>query len=275
MLATLTTMFGLDGRVAVVTGGTGVLGGAAARGLARVGARVAVLGRSLERAEHVAREIVAQGGDALAVTADVQRRDDLERARDAIIARWGAVDILVNFAGGNHRGATLADTAEIFDLPVEEWRAVVDVNLIGTILPVQVFGAVMARQEYGAIVNISSVAARRSLSRVPGYAMAKAGIENFTHWLAALLPQRYGNGIRVNAIVPGFFLGAQNRHMLLNDGGTPTDRGQAILEHTPAGRFGDPDDLVGTIVWLCSPSASFVNGAVVPVDGGFTAYGGF
>jgi len=280
----LRALFGLDGQVAIVTGGTGVLGGAMAIGLARAGARVAILGRRGEQAETVAAGIRAAGGEAMAVPADVLKTDELTEARDAVLRHWGRVDILVNAAGGNTPAATLSGETTVFDLPADALRAVIELNLLGTILPSQVFGAAMAgrvvgmgteaRPPRGCIVNISSSAAVRPATRVGGYAAAKAAIDNFTRWLAVELARSYGPELRVNAIAPGFFVADQNRRMLINDDGSPTERGQTIIDHTPAGRFGEPEELVGTLVWLCGPGARFVTGAIISVDGGFGAYSG-
>ncbi len=270
----LERLFSLEGRVAVVTGATGVLGGAMARGLARAGARVGILGRGHDRAELAVAEIGQAGGAALALQADVLRRDQLQEACEAVLDRWGRIDILVNVAGGNIAGATLAPGQSFFDLPEEALRQVVDLNLMGTILPCQVFGAAMAADGAGCIINISSMAAQRTITRVAGYSAAKAAVENLTRWMAVEMARSYGAGMRVNAIAPGFFVGEQNRRLLLNEDGSLTARGSAIIQHTPAGRFGEPDELVGTLVWLCSPSAAFVTGVVVQVDGGFGSFSG-
>ena len=278
----LADLFSLENQVAVVTGGTGVLGGAMARGLARAGARVGLLGRRQELAQAVAEDIEAAGGEALALPADVLRLEQLESARDAVLARWGRIDVLVNAAGGNIPGATLSDQTTIFDLSQAAFQQVFDLNLMGTLLPIQVFGAVMAGHYPGAlvegnrgcIVNISSAVTQRAVTRVVGYSAAKAAVENLTRWLAVELARKFGPGLRVNAIAPGFFIGEQNRRLLLNEDGSLTSRGQAIISHTPAGRFGMPDELVSTLIWLCGPGASFVNGVVVPVDGGFGAFSG-
>jgi len=272
-------LFHLDGRVAVVTGGTGTLGGTMAKGLAGAGARVGVLGRRRARAEEVAEEISEAGGQALALPADVLDKGQLEAARDAVLEKWGGIDILVNAAGGNVPGATVGDGATIFDLPREAFGQVFDLNLMGTLLPCQVFGEAMAArpdgsEARGCIVNVSSMAARTPLTKVVGYSAAKAAVDNLTRWLAVELARKYGAGLRVNAIAPGFFLGEQNRALLVGEDGDPTERGRTIIDHTPAGRFGEPEELVGTLVWLCSPAAGFVNGVVVPVDGGFSAFGG-
>lgn len=274
----LTELFSLNGQVAVVTGGTGVLGGAMAQGLARAGARVGILGRRAPLAGEVAAKIQRAGGEALALPADVLDRDQLEAARQAVLDRWGRVDILVNAAGGNVPAATLSEHTTVFDLPSDALQQVFNLNLVGTVLPTQVFGAAMAGQtegtSAGCIINISSIASLRPLTRVVGYSAAKAAVNNFTQWMAVELAQRYGAGMRVNAIAPGFFLGEQNRGMLVAGDGSLTPRGQTIIDHTPAGRFGEPEELVGTLVWLCSPGARFVNGIVVAVDGGFSAFAG-
>lgn len=271
--ATLERLFSLSGKVAVVTGATGVLGGAMARGLARVGARVGVLGRREERAEAVVQEILGFGGEAMPLLADVLNEEQLRAALEAVLDRWGRMDILVNAAGGNVPGATLSADATIFDLQREAFGEVFDLNLVGTLLPIQVFGEAMTRETGGCIVNVSSMAAARPITRVAGYSAAKAAVENLTRWLAVDLARRYVN-LRVNAVAPGFFLGEQNRALLVNEDGSLTERGRAIIEHTPAGRFGEPEEITGAVIWLCSPAANFVNGVVVPVDGGFSAFSG-
>jgi NAD(P)-dependent dehydrogenase (short-subunit alcohol dehydrogenase family) len=267
-------LFDLRGRVAVVTGGSGTLGSAMARGLAAAGVRVAILGRRLEAARTVAEQIDSTGGEAMAVAADVLDVAALARARDTVVERWRGIDILLNAAGGNLPQATLADGGSVFDLPLEAWRAAVDLNLWGTLLPIQVFGPTMAAARRGSIVNVSSMASQRVLTRVPAYSAAKAAVENLTRWLAVDLARKHGDGLRVNAVAPGFFIADQNRRMLTNEDGSLTPRGRRIVEHTPAGRFGNPEDLIGTVLWLCGSGSRFVNGAVIPVDGGFSAFSG-
>ncbi len=271
----LRSLFGLEGKVAVVTGGSGALGTAMAQGLARAGARVAILARRLEGANAAAAVIKAAGGDALALSADVRNRAQVEYACTAILQHWERIDILVNAAGGNMPGAILAPDASLLELDPEAFRAVVDLNLIGTLLPSLVFGAAMiAAGGQGVIINISSMAAQRPLTLAAGYSAAKAAVDNLTRWMAVELERRYGPGLRVNAIAPGFFIGEQNRSLLLGPDGSLTARGARVIAHTPAGRFGVPDDLAATLIWLCGPGAAFVNGVVVPVDGGFSAWSG-
>lgn len=270
--------FSLEGRIAVVTGATGALGTALSAALAGAGAAVGVLARGGDRVEAAVADIAAAGGEAMPLVADVLDRGQLERARDAVVERYGRVDVLVNAAGGNLPGATLEPGQTFFDLPPEALEDVFRLNLFGTMLPCHVFGPALVprdeRDEGRCIVNVSSMTAQRAISRVLGYAAAKAAVETFTRWLAVDCARRYGDRLRVNAIAPGFFVAEQNRALLLDEAGGLTDRGRAIVEHTPAGRFGDPADLASTLLWLCSPASRFVTGAVVPVDGGFSAYGG-
>jgi NAD(P)-dependent dehydrogenase (short-subunit alcohol dehydrogenase family) len=266
----------LTGKVAVVTGGTGALGTALAHGLADAGASVAVLARRAEQVAAVADAITARGGRALGVSADVLDKAALTAAADTVLARFGRIDLLVNGAGGNQPEATaVPGQRAFFDLPAEALEWVFDLNLMGTILPSQVFGAHLAAQANGAILNLSSMAAFTPLTRVVAYAAAKAAINNFTQWLAVYMAREHGPGVRVNALAPGFFLGEQNRFLLIDEAtGDLTARGRQIIEHTPMGRFGQPDDLIGAAVWLLSDAARFVTGVVVPVDGGFSAYSG-
>ena len=268
------SLFDLTGKVAIVTGGTGVLGGAIAHGLARAGAKVGILGRRREVAERVTDAIRAEGGEAMALPADVLVKEELTTAREQVVQAWGRLDILVNGAGGNMPAATVMDDASFFGLSEGAFEQVVALNLTGTLLPSQVFGEVMAQQEQGVIINISSMAAARPLTRVVGYSAAKASVDNVTKWLAVELARKHGAGMRVNAVAPGFFVGDQNRALLLNEDGSLTARGQKIVDHTPMARFGEPEELVGTVVWLASDASRFVTGIVVPVDGGFSAYSG-
>ncbi len=265
--------FDLEGRVAVVTGGYGVLGGSIADGLAAAGARVAVLGRSRQAAEGRAEALQRCGGSALALVADVLHEQELERAARRVVEAWGRVDVLVNAAGGNMAEAR-TDERLAFELPLTAFNDVVRPNLHGTVYPTLVFGRAMSCQQKGSVVNISSMAAGQALSGVLGYSVAKAAIENFTRWLAVDLARRCGPGLRVNAVAPGFFVTTQNREVLIAADGTFSDRAKAILKRTPMGRFGEPAELQGAVLWLASDASSFVTGAVIPVDGGFSADSG-
>ncbi len=268
-------LFGLAGRVAVVTGGGGVLCGAMSRALARAGARVAVLDLNEEAARRVAGDVVAGGGEAIAVQCDVLDRISVEAAAQTVLEDFGRVDILINGAGGNKKQATTGPDLTFFDLPADAIRWVFDLNFVGALLPSQVFGRIMAEQGAGIILIISSMNAFRPLTRIPAYSAAKAAVSNFTQWLAAHMAQEYSPNIRVNALAPGFFLTEQNRFLLTDEAtGELTPRGKTIIAHTPMGRFGDPEDLIGTMLWLLSPAAKFVTGIVVPVDGGFSAFSG-
>ena len=266
--------FGLEGKVCVVTGATGVLGGVMARGIAAAGARVAVLGRRADVAEELAAAIREAGGEALATPADVLDPSALERVRDGLLREWGSVDLLVNAAGGNQPGATLRPDQSVLDLDETAMRQVMDLNFFGTLLPTQVFLAPMVERGRGAIVNVSSMAADRAITRVAGYSAAKAAVENLTRWLAVTLAKRHGPGIRVNAIAPGFFVGEQNRSLLFEPSGDLTPRGRTIIDNTPMGRFGEAEELLGALLWLLSDASRFVTGVVVPVDGGFSAFSG-
>ncbi|NJD11785.1 MAG: SDR family oxidoreductase [Gemmatimonadetes bacterium] len=267
--------YGLAQQVAVVTGGAGVLCATLCRGLADAGTKVAVLDIRPELAEALAGELCAAGTEAVGLGCDVLDRDSVAAAERAVVARFGRVDILVNGAGGNQPLATTNAERSFFDLPEEALRRVFDLNLMGTLLPSQVFGRLMAAQGVGVILNISSMNAFRPLTRIPAYSAAKAGVSNFTQWLAVHMAQEYAPGIRVNAIAPGFFLTEQNRFLLTDrDTGALTARGQAIIAHTPQARFGAPEDLLGAVLWLVSPASAFVTGVVVPIDGGFSAFSG-
>lgn len=266
--------YNFNGQVAVVTGGAGVLCAAMCRVLAEAGAKVVVLGRRLEPAQRLADEIRAVGGEALALAADVCNRASVEAAAETILQTYGRVDILINGAGGNKPQAITNPEQSFFDLPAEALRDVFDLNVMGTVLPSQVFGKLMAVQKAGVILNVSSMTALRPLTRTPAYSAAKGGVSNFTQWLAVHMAQEYGPGIRVNAIAPGFFVGEQNKRLLLNEDGSLTARGAQIIQHTPQGRFGTPEDLLGTVLWLLSPASAFVTGIVIPVDGGFSAFSG-
>lgn len=270
-------LFDLTGRVAVITGGGGILGGTIAAGLARAGAKVAIADIALDAARHKAEAIVQVGGAAAAYQMDAFDKKSIERCCAAICADFGAPDILINAVGGNMKAATTSPEQTFFDLSADAFQKVLDLNLIGgTIVPSQVFGARMKdNPNGGVIINISSMNALRPLTRIPGYSAAKAAVSNFTQWLAVHLAQEYSAKLRVNAIAPGFFLTDQNRYLLTDEKtGELTPRGKTIIAHTPMGEFGKPEDLVGVTIWLASDAARFVTGIVVPVDGGFSAFSG-
>jgi NAD(P)-dependent dehydrogenase (short-subunit alcohol dehydrogenase family) len=267
-------MFDITGKVAVVTGGAGILCGNMCRFLAERGGKVAILDQNLAAAQHLADEIRSEGGESVGIACNVLEKNSIEEAVESVYSKFEHVDILINGAGGNRPQATTNSDQSFFDLPADALRWVFDLNLMGTILPSQVIARGMASRKQGVILNISSMNAFRPLTRIAAYSAAKAGVSNFTLWLAVHLAQEYSPAIRVNAIAPGFFIGQQNKRLLLNEDGSLTPRGQAILSHTPMGRFGDPEDLLGTLLWLISPASQFITGIVVPVDGGFSAYSG-
>jgi NAD(P)-dependent dehydrogenase (short-subunit alcohol dehydrogenase family) len=265
--------FSLNDKVAVVTGGYGVLGGSIASALAAAGARVAILGRRRDSADQKVKELEDAGAVARALTADVLDENQLAAARDEVLAAWGRIDILVNAAGGNVARAR-NDDRPVFDVPTDAFEEVIRLNLQGTVRPSMQFGQAIGRQRSGVIINISSMASARAISGTLGYSIAKAGIDNFTRWMAVEMARKYGEGVRVNAIAPGFFIADQNRAVLLNADGSYTARALTIIAHTPMGRFGRPEELNAAVQWLCSDSASFVTGVVLPVDGGFSAFSG-
>lgn len=267
----------MDGKTAVVTAGAGVLCRGIAEGLAGAGASVAIADLNHDGAADAAEAINRAGGRAKAYALDVFSPDSMRACCEAVLADFGAPHILVNGVGGNMKGATTSPDQSFFDLPADAVLKVIDLNLVGgTILPTQVFARPMIdNPDGGVILNISSMNAFRPLTRIPGYSAAKAAVSNFTQWLAVHLAQEYSPNLRVNAIAPGFFLTEQNRFLLTDkETGAPTPRGESIIAHTPMARYGAPDDLVGTAVWLASDAARFVTGVVVPVDGGFSAYSG-
>ena len=261
-------------RTAAITGANGTLGMAFTRGLAEAGYAVVMLVRRVAESREAIRSLLASGYAIEVVSCDVLDRAAVERALGETLANVGTVDVLVNCAGGNQAGATVMPDAAVFDLSVDALRQVTDLNLLGTMIPSLVFAKAMSERGSGCIVNVSSMAASQPLTRVVGYSAAKAAVDNFTKWLAVELAQKYGAGLRVNAIAPGFFLAEQNRRLLTEKDGSLTARGQTIISQTPMGRFGDPEELLSTLLWLCDPASSFVTGIVVPVDGGFSAFSG-
>jgi NAD(P)-dependent dehydrogenase (short-subunit alcohol dehydrogenase family) len=262
-------------KVVVVTGGAGILCAEICRSLSASGAKVAVLDMNLEAAEKLAQEIRSKGSEAIGVSCNVLDKASIEAAAQIVLVQFSHVDILINGAGGNKPQATTNPTQSFFDLPVDALRWVFELNLLGTILPSQVFGKLMAEKKAGIILNISSMNSFRPLTRIPAYSAAKAGVSNFTQWLAVHMAQEYSPEIRVNGIAPGFFLTDQNRFLLTEkESGELTPRGKTIMSHTPMGRFGKPSDLLGTVMWLLSPASAFITGIVVPIDGGFSAFSG-
>ena len=267
-------LFDITDKCIAITGGAGVLCGQMARSLAEAGASVAILDRNLAGAREVCGQIEAGGAKAVAIECNVLEKDSVERAVDQAVEQLGRIDVLVNGAGGNKREATCAPPETFFDLDPEAIKWVFELNCMGTILPSQAVGRHMAGRGDGVIINISSMCAFTPLTRIAAYSAAKSAVSNFTQWLAVNLAQNHSPDIRVNAIAPGFFLTEQNRFLLTGEDGSPTQRGQQIIDHTPMGRYGQTEELVGTLIWLISDAAKFVTGIVVPVDGGFSAFSG-
>lgn len=267
------SLFNVEGKCVAVTGGAGVLGQSMCKALAARGAKVAVLDLHLARAEQLCKEIANDGGFAVAVEVNVLQKESVEEAFNRVTESLGRVDVLINGAGGNKKEATCVPPATFFDLPADALRWVFELNCIGTMLPSQVFGKAMAEAGEGVIINLASMSAFHPLTRVVGYSAAKAAISNFTEWLATYMALNHSKSIRVNAIAPGFFLTDQNRFLLTDEKtGELTPRGKQIIDGTPMGRFGAPDELIGTLIWLISDASKFVTGVVVPVDGGFNVY---
>lgn len=270
-------LFDLTGKIAVVTGGGGILGGAIAEGLAEAGARVAVTSLLMEESEAVVNRIKAKGGDAKGYVLDIYSNASLQDCRDAVLKDFGSVNILLNAVGGNMKSATTSADQSFFDIPEDAITRVMDLNLSrGVIIPTQLFGkAMIENPDGGSIINITSMNAVRPLTRIPGYSAAKAALHNFTQWLAVHMAQEYNPKFRVNSIAPGFFLTEQNRFLLTDEKtGAPTARGKSIIDHTPMGRYGEPDELKGVAIWLASDASQFVSGTLIPVDGGFSAFSG-
>ncbi|MDR0891286.1 MAG: SDR family oxidoreductase [Mediterranea sp.] len=267
-------LFSIAGKVAVITGAGGVLGGNIARHFVQQGAKVIAMDIRQEQLDKRVAELREYSEDVIGLLGNVLDIPMLESVAEKIVGKWGKIDILLNIAGGNIPGATLDPEQHFYDMDVSCWEKVTNLNMNGTVYPSMVFGKVMARQGSGCIVNVSSMAAYSAITRVPGYSAAKTAIANFTQWLGSEMALKYGDGIRVNAIAPGFFIGDQNRRVLINLDGSLTDRSKKVLAKTPMKRFGDIKELNGTVQFLCSEAASFVTGAVIPVDGGFSAFSG-
>ncbi|MDR0349689.1 MAG: SDR family oxidoreductase [Tannerella sp.] len=266
--------FSITGKVAVITGAAGVLGGSMAESFVRQGAKVVAVDIRREQLDRRVDELKACGGEVAGITGNVLDLASLEQLADSVVAKWGRVDILLNIAGGNMPGATLDPAQHFYDMDITCWEKVTNLNMNGTVYPSLVFSKVMAKQGKGCIINVSSMAAYSAITRVPGYSAAKTAVANFTQWLASELALKYGDGIRVNAIAPGFFIGDQNRAVLINPDGSLTERSIKVLAKTPMKRFGDITELNGAVQFLCSDAASFITGALLPVDGGFSAFSG-
>jgi NAD(P)-dependent dehydrogenase (short-subunit alcohol dehydrogenase family) len=267
-------IFSVKDKVIVVTGATGILGHSFINALAQEGATVGVLGRNEKIAKQRVKDIIGNGGKAIALIADVTHEEQLVAVKELILNEFGKIDGLVNAAGGNIPEAVIAPDKDIFQLDVTALKQVMNLNLFGTILPTQIFGEAIAKQGRGSIVNISSMASQRVITKVLGYSMAKSAIDCYTKWFAVELGKRYGDMIRMNAIAPGFFLTEQNRTLLTNGNGTMTERGNLVIKNTPFNRFGQPEELIGALIWLLSDSSQFVTGTVVNVDGGFSIFSG-
>lgn len=266
--------FDISGQVAVITGAGGIICGTLAKEMAKKGVKVALLDLFVENAQKIADEINASGGDAIAVKADVLDKASLEEAREEVLKKYSKIDILVNGAGGNKPQATVTKDQDFFHLDLDAFKWVFDLNVTGAVLTTMVFGEVMAKQGSGNVINIASMSSYHPLTNTVAYCGAKAAVANFTEWMATHFNQNYSNKIRVNAIAPGFLLTNQNRYLLTNEDGSATDRGARVLAKTPMGRYGEPVEMAGPVMFLCSEAASFVSGAVLPVDGGFSSYWG-
>lgn len=266
--------FSLKGKVIVVTGGTGILGEAFINGITDAGGTVCILGRNKKIATERATSIINKGGEAIALIADVTNEQDLIYAREKILSKYGKIDGLVNAAGGNMPDAVLQPEQDIFQLNTQALQQVMQLNLFGTVLPTQIFGEAIKNNGTGSIVNISSVTADHAVTKVLGYSLAKSAIDSYTKWFAVELAKRFGDRIRMNSIAPGFFLTEQNRTLLTNTDGSLTERGNLVIQKTPFNRFGNPDELIGALVWLLSDASKFVTGTKITLDGGFSIYSG-
>ncbi|MEM6525679.1 MAG: SDR family oxidoreductase [Bacteroidota bacterium] len=269
-----TSLFNLQNKVAAISGGTGILGSAMAEALAQEGVKVALLDRDPDKSTDLKEKASHNGWVIKSYKADVLDENAMNTVQELVLSDFKEVDILINAAGGNMPGATIGPDEDILALSTEETKKVLELNYLGTVIPSQVFLKSMIDNKKGCIINISSMSAQQPLTRVMGYSSSKAAIDNYTKWLAVELASKFGEGFRVNALAPGFFLTNQNRMLLTNEDGSLTDRGKTIIEHTPFKRFGAPDELIGTLIWLCSDASKFITGTIIPVDGGFSAFSG-
>lgn len=270
----MNSLFSIKEKVVVITGGAGVLGGSLALYLVENGAKVVILGRNKESLNKMLDEIKKVGSDVVGYSCDVLVQSEIEDVKAKIIELWGKVDVLINCAGGNLPGATIGENQNVFDLDMSDFRKVSELNLDGTVIPTLVFAKEMSNQGFGSVINMSSMAAISAITRVVGYSTSKAAIDIFTKWMATELSLKFSDKIRVNAVAPGFFIGNQNRALLTNSDGSFTNRGETIIKNTPMKRFGNADELNGAVHWLISDAATFVTGAIIPVDGGFSAFSG-
>lgn len=270
----MNSKFDISDKVCIITGGTGVLGGAIAEYLLNNGVKVVIIGSNKNKLDKKMDMLSKINDNSMGFVCNVLDKSKLENVKDQILKHWGKIDILLNAAGGNMPGATITENQTMFDLELDDFKKVSDLNLNGTLIPSLVFGKVMAQQGKGVVINYSSMAALKTITRVVGYSASKAAVSNLTKWMATEFSLKFGDGLRVNAIAPGFFIGNQNKRLLLNEDGTYTQRGEKIIQNTPMKRFGEADELNGVIHWLISDAASFVTGTVIPIDGGFSTFSG-
>jgi len=270
----LNKIFNLENKIAVITGGSGIIGSEIAKGLLSAGAKVVLLARDETTLNEKVEQFQKINKDIIALKCNVLEEENIKEANKEILDRFSRIDILINAAGGNIPGATIGVDQSVFDIEINQFVKVTDLNLKGTVMPTLIFGRSMAEHKKGSIINISSMAAYRAITRVVGYSAAKAAIDNFTRWMAVEMALKFGNGIRVNAIAPGFLLTKQNKHLLTNEDGSLTERAKTIIGITPFKRFGEPEEIIGTILWLASDASKFVTGTIIPVDGGFSAFSG-
>ena len=270
----LENIFNVENKVAVITGGSGIIGSEIAKGLVNSGAKVVLLARNEDTLQEKVESLTKENSEVIGLKCNVLDEDNIKNVNDEILDKFSHIDILINAAGGNIAGATIGVDQSVFDIEIKQFEKVTDLNLKGTVMPTLVFGKSMAKQKKGSIINISSMAAYRAITRVVGYSAAKAAIDNFTRWMAVEMALKFGNGIRVNAIAPGFLLTTQNKHLLTNEDGSLTERAKTIISITPFKRFGLPDEIIGTALWLASDASKFVTGTIIPVDGGFSAFSG-
>jgi NAD(P)-dependent dehydrogenase (short-subunit alcohol dehydrogenase family) len=270
----INSLFSIKDRVVIITGGGGIIGGALAKGFVNAGAKIILLGRTEANLKQRVHALKTGENEIISFQCDVLDHERLIEVNNEILGRYGRIDVLINAAGGNMPGATIGVEQNIFDLNMADFNKVLDLNLNGTVIPTLVFAKSMAENRKGSIINISSMASVRAITRVAGYSAAKAAVDNFTRWMAVELASKFGSGVRVNAIAPGFLLTNQNRRLLTDEDGSLTERGKSIISLTPFKRFGEPEEMIGPVIWLASDASAFVTGAIIPIDGGFSAFSG-